>query len=199
MLLQAVNCTGYRLIRRTLIGSWLYFAFWNKKRLVLSWGRNAWRTPKNVCVGDYTKLWEAMNVQDLIQFHQSTSVKSHSTILQRPRRQISLDYYTIPPATQATLSSTTEHHFNRDIYFLNPSLQQPLCPRQNIAWQYNVTDIISNQKFQKLSLSAYKTRQGQFSCLKYCLITVTLFLKNLAKKIKFQFSHFCLILHLKSF
>ena len=28
-------------------------------------------------------------------------VKSHSTILQRLRRQISLDYYTIPPATQA--------------------------------------------------------------------------------------------------
>ena len=27
--------------------------------------------------------------------------KSHSTILQRLRRQISLDYYTIPPATQA--------------------------------------------------------------------------------------------------
>ena len=28
----------------------------------------------------------------------------HSTILQRLRRQISLDYYTIPPATQANLS-----------------------------------------------------------------------------------------------
>ena len=32
-----------------------------------------------------------------------SAVKSHSTILQRLRRQISLDYYTIPPATQATL------------------------------------------------------------------------------------------------
>ena len=30
-----------------------------------------------------------------------SAVKSHSTILQRLRRQISLDYYTIPPATQA--------------------------------------------------------------------------------------------------
>ena len=30
------------------------------------------------------------------------AVKSHSTILQRLRRQMSLDYYTIPPATQAT-------------------------------------------------------------------------------------------------
>ena len=31
----------------------------------------------------------------------SSAVKSHSTILQRLRRQISPDYYTIPPATQA--------------------------------------------------------------------------------------------------
>ena len=30
-----------------------------------------------------------------------SAVKSHSTILQRLRRQISIDYYTIPPATQA--------------------------------------------------------------------------------------------------
>ena len=30
-----------------------------------------------------------------------SAVKSHSTILQRLRRQISLDYYTIPPGTQA--------------------------------------------------------------------------------------------------
>ena len=36
----------------------------------------------------------------------SLAVKSHSTILQRLRRQISLDYYTIPPATQATLPYT---------------------------------------------------------------------------------------------
>ena len=32
-----------------------------------------------------------------------SAVKSHSTILQRLCRQISLDYYTIPPATQATI------------------------------------------------------------------------------------------------
>ena len=30
-----------------------------------------------------------------------SAVKSYSTILQRLRRQISLDYYTIPPTTQA--------------------------------------------------------------------------------------------------
>jgi len=32
-----------------------------------------------------------------------SAVKSHSTILQRLRRQISLDYYTIPPATQGII------------------------------------------------------------------------------------------------
>ena len=31
-----------------------------------------------------------------------SAFKTHSTILQRLRRQNSLDYYTIPPATQAT-------------------------------------------------------------------------------------------------
>ena len=36
-----------------------------------------------------------------------SAVKSHSTILQRLRRQISLDYYTIPPATQATDNDPT--------------------------------------------------------------------------------------------
>ena len=34
-----------------------------------------------------------------------SAVKSHSTILQRLRRQISLDYCTIPPATQTRVSS----------------------------------------------------------------------------------------------
>ena len=36
-----------------------------------------------------------------------SAVKSHSTILQRLRRQISLDYYTIPPAKQARVSGHT--------------------------------------------------------------------------------------------
>ena len=35
-----------------------------------------------------------------------SAVKSHSTILQRLRRQISLDYYTIPPAMQASFIRT---------------------------------------------------------------------------------------------
>ena len=34
-------------------------------------------------------------------FLAASPLKSHSTILQRFGRQISLDYYTIPPATQA--------------------------------------------------------------------------------------------------
>ena len=39
------------------------------------------------------------------------AVKSHSTILQRLRRQISLNYYTIPPATQArNMIADTEFH-----------------------------------------------------------------------------------------
>ena len=33
----------------------------------------------------------------------SSAVKSHSNILQRLRRQMSLDYYTIPPAAQARM------------------------------------------------------------------------------------------------
>ena len=33
-----------------------------------------------------------------------SAVKSHSIILQLLRRQISFDYYTIPPATQAKIS-----------------------------------------------------------------------------------------------
>ena len=36
-----------------------------------------------------------------------SAVKSYSTILQQLRRQISLDYYTIPPATQATDNDPT--------------------------------------------------------------------------------------------
>ena len=36
-------------------------------------------------------------------YYNGSAAKSHSTILQRLRRQISLDYYTIPPATQANI------------------------------------------------------------------------------------------------
>ena len=42
-----------------------------------------------------------------------SAVKSHSTILQRLRRQISLDYYTIPPATQAKVYSEINCWFAR--------------------------------------------------------------------------------------
>ena len=46
--------------------------------------------------------------------HDCSAVKSHSTILQWLRRQISLDYYTIPPATQATVRETkTTCHCSR--------------------------------------------------------------------------------------
>ena len=36
-----------------------------------------------------------------------SAAKSHSTVLQLLRLQISLDYYTIPPATQAILISAS--------------------------------------------------------------------------------------------
>ena len=37
-------------------------------------------------------------------YYNGSAAKSHSTLLQRLRRQISVDYYTIPPATQASLN-----------------------------------------------------------------------------------------------
>ena len=45
-------------------------------------------------------------------FQKKGEKKSHSTILQRLRHQISLDYYTIPPATQVSLIETLTHALN---------------------------------------------------------------------------------------
>ena len=45
---------------------------------------------------------EAVGISHGFAARDGSAVKSHSTILQRPRRQISLNYYTIPPATQAS-------------------------------------------------------------------------------------------------
>ena len=44
---------------------------------------------------------EAVSISRGFAARDGSAVKCHSTILQRLRRQISLDYYTIPPATQA--------------------------------------------------------------------------------------------------
>ena len=44
---------------------------------------------------------EAVGISRGFAARDGSAVKCHSTILQRLRRQISLDYYTIPPATQA--------------------------------------------------------------------------------------------------
>ena len=44
--------------------------------------------------------------------HDGSVIKSHSTILQRLRRQISLDYYTIPPATQARMNFALGSYFS---------------------------------------------------------------------------------------
>ena len=63
------------------------------------------------CVGARLKFWRRSRVpkkgsrDEAVErgfaARDRSGVKSHSTILQRLRRQISLDYYTIPPATQA--------------------------------------------------------------------------------------------------
>ena len=46
---------------------------------------------------------EAVGISRGFAARDGSAVKSHSTILQQLRHQISLDYYTIPPATQAKL------------------------------------------------------------------------------------------------
>ena len=64
------------------------------------------------CVGARLKFWRRSRVPKKgsrsisrgFAARDGSAVKSHSTILQRLRRQISLDYYTIPPATQATVA-----------------------------------------------------------------------------------------------
>ena len=63
------------------------------------------------CVGARLKFWRRSRVpkkgskDEAVErgfaARDRSGVKSHSTILQRLRRQISLDYYTIPPATKA--------------------------------------------------------------------------------------------------
>ena len=55
------------------------------------------------CVGARLKFWRRSRVPKKASRDEAvdgSAVKSQSTILQRFRRQISLDYYTIPPATQ---------------------------------------------------------------------------------------------------
>ena len=64
------------------------------------------------CVGARLKFWRRSRVpkkgsrDEVVErgfaARDRSAVKSPSTILQRLRRQISLDYYTIPPVTQAT-------------------------------------------------------------------------------------------------
>ena len=51
------------------------------------------------CVGARLKFWRRSRVPK--KGSRDEALKSYSTTLHRLRRQISLDYYTIPPATQA--------------------------------------------------------------------------------------------------
>ena len=72
---------------------------------------HSWR----YCVGARLKFWQRSCVPKKGSRDEAV-VKSHSTMLQRLRCQISLDYYTIPPATQAiqilTLFQTKKCHFS---------------------------------------------------------------------------------------
>ena len=65
-------------------------------------------------MGARSKFWRRSRVpkkgsrDEAVEFlAASPLVKSHWTILQRLPRQISLDYHTIPPATQAKLEETS--------------------------------------------------------------------------------------------
>ena len=78
------------------------FKFWRRSRV-----------PKN---GSRDK---AVGISRGFAARDGSAVKSQLTILQRLRRQISLDYYTIPPATQATifLAATAPFAKSRASYF----------------------------------------------------------------------------------
>ena len=65
------------------------------------WRRS--RVPKKKGVG--TRRLKYRGISRGFAARDGSAVKSYSTILQRLRRQISLDYYTIPPGTQASIGS----------------------------------------------------------------------------------------------
>ena len=69
----------------------------------------SWRRSR---VPEKRSRYEAVDISRGFAARDGSAVKSHSTILQRLRRQISLDYYTIPPATQATTTMFTYSHAN---------------------------------------------------------------------------------------
>ena len=60
-----------------------------------------WRLSRVPKKGSRDEAVEICSISRGFSARDGSAVKSHSTILQRLRRQISLDYYTIPPATQA--------------------------------------------------------------------------------------------------
>ena len=77
--------------------------FWSKRFLGrirnLRYSLRSWR----YCVGARFKFWRRSRVPKKGSRDEGdgSAVQSHSTILQRLRCQIALEYYTIPPATQA--------------------------------------------------------------------------------------------------
>ena len=74
---------------------------WGRVRAKRPQRRRAWRN------GCFRRLLAASPLV-------TASPKSHSTILQRLRRQISLDYHTIPPATQASVKARCDNNIVRE-------------------------------------------------------------------------------------
>ena len=71
---------------------------------------------------------EAVGISRGFAARDGSAVKCHSTILQRLRRQISLDYYTIPPATQAMLSLVLQKRFTQSKF----RMIHALCSASNL-------------------------------------------------------------------
>ena len=65
------------------------------------WRRS--RVPKKGSRDEAVEIPRGFAARDGSTARDGSAVKSHSNILQRLRCQISLDYYTIPPAMQANL------------------------------------------------------------------------------------------------
>ena len=97
-----LNQMRHRYVSSVLQNDWNY---------PLDFSLRSWR----YCVGARLKFWrrsrvpkegsreEAIEIFSRLRLSWRLRLESHSTILQRFSLQISLDYYTIPPATQATL------------------------------------------------------------------------------------------------
>ena len=104
------------------------------------------------CLGARFKFWwrsgvpkkgsrdEVVGISRGFAARDGSAVKSCSTILQRLRRQISLDYYTIPPATQANCAFP--YSLGGGQVFVKSSVRSAMwhsfsrAPISNLFWYY---------------------------------------------------------------